>query len=92
MVGEGARGAAVTAAQPASSRQDNSRQRVRALARVCSPAACAGVVVADAPGIRHLADQLRGAALLPPEFTAGLFGFGIGLLIGFALCYPPPKD
>jgi len=79
----------VTAARPTRRRQDNSDGRVRALARVCSPAACAGVVVADAPGVRHLAEQLRGAALLPPEFTAGLFGFGLGLLIGFALCYPP---
>ena len=78
----------MTAAQPTRRRQDNSDGRVRALARVCSPAACAGVVVADAPGIRHLAEQLRHAAPLPPELTAALFGFAIGLICGIALCNP----
>jgi hypothetical protein len=29
---------------------------------------------------------------LPPELTAALFGFGVGLICGFALCYSPPKD
>ena len=29
---------------------------------------------------------------LPTELTAALFGFAIGLICGFALCYSPPKD
>ena len=81
----------MTAAQPTRRRQDNGDGRVRALARVCSPAACAGVIVADAPGVRQLAEQLQHAHELPPELTAALFGFAIGLICGFALT-SPPKD
>jgi hypothetical protein len=81
----------VTAARPASGRQDNDRQRVQALACFGSPVARAALVVADAPGVRHAAEQLRDANLLPPELTAALFGFAVGLICGFALCYPP-KD
>jgi hypothetical protein len=90
VVGEGARGAAVT--QPASSPQDQSRWQVRAFTRDCSPAACVAVIVADAPGVRHLADELRQRAMLPPELTAALFGFALGLIVGIALSYPSPKD
>ena len=93
MVGKGARGAAVTAARPVDEGQDgNPRRRVQALACFGSPVARAAVIVADAPGVRHLAEQLRAASMLPPELTAALFGFGIGLICGFALCYSPPKD
>ena len=81
----------MSAARPASGRQDNDRQRVQALACIGSPVARAALVVADAPGVRHAAEQLRDANLLPPELTAALFGFAVGLICGFALCYPP-KD
>ena len=81
------------AARPVDEGQDdNPRRREQALACFSSPAACAGVVVADAPGVRHLAEQLHAASMLPPELTAALFGFGVGLICGFALCYSPPKD
>ena len=80
----------MTAARPASGRQDNDRQRVQALACFGSPVARAALVVADAPGVRHAAEQLRHANL-PPELTAALFGFAVGLICGFALCHPP-KD
>jgi hypothetical protein len=75
--------------QPASSPQNQSRWQVRAFTRDCSPAACAGVILADAPGIRQLADNLRHSHELPPELTAALFGFALGLIVGFALCNPP---
>jgi len=42
--------------------------------------------------VRHAAEQLRESSMLPPELTAALFGFGVGLICGFALCYTPPKD
>jgi hypothetical protein len=82
----------VTAARPASGRQDNDRQRVQALACFGSPVARAALVVADAPGVRHAAELLHVSKPLPPELTAALFGFAIGLICGFALCYSPPKD
>ena len=83
----------MTAARPVDEGQDgNPRRRVQALACFNSPAARAAVIVADAPGVRHLAEQLRAASMLPPELTAALFGFGVGLICGFALCYPSPKD
>jgi hypothetical protein len=68
--------------QPASSPQDQSRWQVRTCARDCSPAACVAVIVADAPTVRQL----------PPELTAWLFGFALGLIVGIALSYPSPKD
>ena len=81
------------AARPVDEGQDgNPRRRVQALACFGSPVARAVVIVADAPGVRHLAEQLRAASMLPPELTAALFGFGVGLICGFALCYPSPKD
>ena len=93
MVGEGARGAAVSAARPVDRCQDrNTRRREQALACFGSPVARAAVIVADAPGVRHAAEQLRESSMLPPELTAALFGFGVGLICGFALCYTPPKD
>jgi hypothetical protein len=42
--------------------------------------------------VRHAAELLNASNPLPTELTAGLFGFGVGLICGFALCYPPPKD
>lgn len=81
------------AARPVDEGQDgNPRRRVQALACFGSPVARAVVIVADAPGVRHLAEQLRESPPLPPELTAALFGFGVGLICGFALCYPSPKD
>ena len=83
----------MTAARPVDEGQDgNPRRREQALACFNSPAARAVVIVADAPGVRHLAEQLRESPPLPPELTAALFGFGVGLICGFALCYSPPKD
>lgn len=78
------------AVQPADARRTKDADRFGRFARNCSPAACTVAIVADAPGVRHLADQLRGATL-PPELTAALFGFAIGLICGFAIAYPP-KD
>jgi len=46
------------------------------------------VIVADAPGVRHAAELLNASNPLPTELTAGLFGFGVGLICGFALCWP----
>jgi hypothetical protein len=92
VVGEGARGAAVIAGQPVNDPQDQRRRRARALARSYSPAACTYAILADAPGVRHAAELLNASNPLPPELTAGLFGFGVGLICGFALCYFPPKD
>lgn len=81
------------AARPVDEGQDeNPRRRVQALACFGSPVARAVVIVADAPGVRHHAEKLAMLAPLPPELTAALFGFAIGLICGFALCYSPPKD
>ena len=86
-------GEVVTAARPVDEGQDgNPRRREQALACFNSPAARAVVIVADAPGVRHHAEQFAMSNRLPTELTAALFGFAIGLICGFALCYSPPKD
>jgi len=82
-------GAAVIAARPVDKCQDrNTRRREQALACFGSPVARAAVIVADAPGVRHAAELLNASNPLPTELTAGLFGFGVGLICGFALCWP----
>lgn len=80
------------AARPVDKCQDkHTRRREQALACFGSPVARAAVIVADAPSVRHAAEQLRESSMLPPELTAALFGFGIGLICGVALFWPP-KD
>lgn len=81
----------MNAAQPVSSRRINPADGRGRFARNCSPAVCAFGMVADAPGIRQLAHNLRHADALSPELTAALFGFALGLICGIALTYPP-KD
>lgn len=81
VVGEGSRGAAVNAAQPVSSRRINPADGRGRFARNCSPAVCTIGIVADAPDLRQL----------PPELTAALFWFALGLICGIGLTHPP-KD
>lgn len=71
----------MNAAQPVSSRRINPADGRGRFARNCSPAVCAFGIVADAPDLRQL----------PPELTAALFWFALGLICGIGLTHPP-KD
>lgn len=81
----------MNAARPADSHRIKAASGCRRFACDNSPVACASLLLADAPGVRHAAEQLRHAATLPPELTAALFGFALGLICGIGLCYPKDR-